>query len=50
MIIKTHFILNMNQIIQKKTCPSMVLKGIKKIMREMFVFLNLFFNFVLLFI
>lgn len=50
MKLKTYFFENMKQIIEKKTCPSMVLKGIKKIMREMFVFLNVFFNFVLLFI
>ena len=50
MIIKTYFIENMNEIIKKKTCPSVVLKDIRKIIGEMSVFLNLFFNFVLLFI
>ena len=39
MIIKTYFIENMNQIIEKKICPPLIIKGIMKIMRE-----NLFFK------
>ena len=33
MIIKIYFIENMNQIIEKKICPPLIIKGIMKIMR-----------------
>ena len=50
MIIKTYFIENMNQIIEKKICPPLIIKSIMKIMRENLFFKKAFYIFVLLFI